>query len=174
MRDAYVIVERRTRIPFERQIMLTASPLPTVESPQFKESGLGELANAISVYRRILEAEARAVQDGADENVISARVIGYLLLELYARCPTLGDQACSKVIQEVISLSQDSEHDEHDVVLMVGKRHRDHLIRGCRLDYLSVLFKISVASSQDTRQAIHPAFLTHFASFPRHVDRPGQ
>ena len=130
-----MIVEHPTRAPFERQIMSTASPLPTVGSPRFRESGLGELANAISVYRRILEAEARAVQDGADENVISARVIGYLLLELYTRCPTLGDQAWSKVIQEVVSLSQDSEHDEHDVVFMVGQRHRDHLIRGCAPDY---------------------------------------
>ena len=174
MRDAYVIVERRTLTPFGWQVMLTASPLPTVGSPQFRESGLGELTNAVSVYRRILEAEAQAVQDGADENVISARVIGYLLLELYARCPTLGIQACSKVIQEVISLSQDSEHDEHDVIFMVGERHRDHLIRGCRLDYLSVLFNISVVSSQDTRQAVHPSFLTPFASFLRQVNRPGQ
>ena len=127
--------------------MSTATPLPTVGSPRFRESGLGELANAISVYRRILEAEARAVQDGADENVMSARVIGYLVLELYARCPTLGGQACSKVVQEVVSLSQDSKHDEYDVVFMVGKRHRDHPIRGCRLDYLSVSFDISVVSS---------------------------
>ena len=129
--------------------MLTASPLPTVGSPQFQESGLYHWANGLSIYRKILEAEARAVEGGADENIISARVAGYLILELYARSRTLGSQACSSVAKQAISLPRDSEHDENDVIFLVGQRHRDLLIRGCKLDYFSVPFDISVVSSQD-------------------------
>ena len=123
----------------QQETMLTASLLPPVESPQFQESGLGEQVNAISVYTKILNAEAQAIHDGENENLVSARVVGFLVLELGARHHILGSQACSKVIQEVISLSQDPNCDENDAVFVVGKRHLDHLIRGCTFYYFPVL-----------------------------------
>jgi len=122
--------------------MLATSPLPPVESPQFQESGLGERANATSVYTMIPNAEAQAIRGGENENIISARVAGFLVLELGARYHILGSLACSAVVQEVVSLSRDPEHNENGVVFMVGKRHRDLLIRGCTFDYFLMLFDI--------------------------------
>ncbi|KAF9645735.1 hypothetical protein BDM02DRAFT_3262713 [Thelephora ganbajun] len=106
---------------------MTMSPLPTLESPQFRESGVCELPNAASMYEKILRAEAQAVQDGANENVMLARVVGHLLLELHARRGILGNQPCETIIDEVIP-SSTGHGDGDNVVFEVGRQYRDHLI----------------------------------------------
>ncbi|KAF9645778.1 hypothetical protein BDM02DRAFT_3189404 [Thelephora ganbajun] len=99
------------------------SSLPALESPRFRESGLRESPNAASVYEKILQAEARA-----NENLMLARVVGHLFLELHARCDILGDRPCEAIIDEVMSPSTD-HGDGGNVVFEVGRRYRDHLIR---------------------------------------------
>jgi hypothetical protein len=130
--------------------MTMTSPLPTLESTQLQELGLHKWLNAVSAYKVILQAEALAIQDEANENIISARVAGYLLLELYARRGILGDQPCATVIDEIMSPSQDgganSERDVIDVVFEIGRWYQDRLIRACAFDYFTVCpsFNISV------------------------------
>jgi hypothetical protein len=84
-----------------------------------------------AAYSNILQAEDRALQDGADENVISARVVGHLLLELYARRGILGDQPYLSVIDEIVCSPQNCDD---DLIFELGKRYRDHLIRPCASD----------------------------------------
>ncbi|KAF9645780.1 hypothetical protein BDM02DRAFT_3119694 [Thelephora ganbajun] len=110
---------------------MTTSPLPALESPRFRESGLCELPNAASVYEKILQAEAQAVQDGANENVVLARVIGHLFLELHARRDILGDRPYETIIDEVMSPSTD-HGDGGNVVFGVGRWYRNVLICGFR------------------------------------------
>jgi hypothetical protein len=108
--------------------------LPTFESPQFRElePPIPAYAKALqAAYSNILQAEDRALQDGADENVISARVVGHLLLELYARRGILGDQSYLSVIDEIVCSPQDRDD---DLIFELGKRYRDHLIRPCASD----------------------------------------
>jgi hypothetical protein len=113
-------------------------PLPTLESPQFQELEPPAPAYTKSLqlaYSNILQAEDRALQDGANENVISARVIGHLILELYARRGILGDQPYLSVIDEIVCSPQD--HD-NDLIFELGGRYRDHLIHSCASDLFSV------------------------------------
>lgn len=55
-------------------ILLKTSPLPSLT--QVEGSGLPEWPPAVGVHTQILQAEARAIQDEADEDVLSARVVG--------------------------------------------------------------------------------------------------
>lgn len=121
------------------------SPLPSIESSQFQGSGLGEQTDAMGAYRRILEAEAQVAGDEEDEDLIAARVAGFLLLELCARRHILGSKAYLRVAQEIISQPLDAEH---DVVFSVGRHYRDHLIRSCMPDYHLCRFASHLPQSQ--------------------------
>lgn len=111
-----------------------ATPLPPLTSPQFHDSGLYERPNAVAAYEKILKAEAHAALSGSNDDLVSARVAGYFMLELYASRRILGDQAFTSVIEGVMRSSQGGEcvqHDDHSVVYEVGKLFRDHLILAC-------------------------------------------
>jgi len=116
----------------------SATPLPPIESPQFQGSGLHEQPNAVAAYEKILRAEAQAAQDGANEDLVSARVAGYFTLELYAGRGILGDQPFRTIINDVMQASQNSEDrkDDNSAVYEVGRKHRDHLIGACTFDRL--------------------------------------
>ncbi|KAF9643386.1 hypothetical protein BDM02DRAFT_3273075 [Thelephora ganbajun] len=127
---------------------MTMSPLPTLESPQFQESGLCELPNAASMYEKILQAEARAVQDGANENVMLVRVVGHPLLELHAKRGIFGNRPCETIIDEVIP-SSTGHGDGDNVVFEVGRRYRDHLI--CRFRTSTEPYRYPPPSSHPSR-----------------------
>jgi hypothetical protein len=113
-------------------------PLPTLESPQFQELEPPTPAYTKTLqvaYSKILQAEDRAIQDGANKNVISARVVGHLILELYARRGILGDQPYLSVIDESLYLPQDRDN---DLIFELGERYRDNLIRPCSSDPFSI------------------------------------
>ena len=119
----------RSTESLEQQTTTTTTPLPALKSTQFPE--LHGRPQVVGAHEKILRAEARAVHDEANGNVILARVVGYLLLELYARRHIFGDRPFVRVADDVMSSSQDRENIIHDdiVVFEVGQRYRDRLIR---------------------------------------------
>ena len=110
--------------------MNDVSPLPPLESPQFHGSGLHERPNAVAAYEKVLKAEAQAVQDGVNQDLVHARVAGYLILELYASREILGDQPFTTVINDIVLPSQDREGGgDNSVVYRIGKRYLENLVR---------------------------------------------
>ena len=83
---------------------------------------------AENAYRIILKAEDHATLYDHADNLISVRVVGYLFLEFLDLHDVLGDQAFSRVVQEVTSLPWKATHNQNDIVFLVGKRYQDHLI----------------------------------------------
>ena len=113
--------------------MITVSPLP--KSPQLSHSC--GFPDAVKAYSKILEAEAQATRNEESDNIMFARIAGFLILELSAQCQTFGTQPCSKVVQDVLSPSQDPVNGGNDSVFGVGKYYLHHLICGCTSDPLS-------------------------------------
>ena len=85
----------------------------------------------------ILQAERDAVERQAEGDIVSARVAGYLLLEFHAQSDFFGDRACTSVVTQVMSRSQDASNDEHGVIFEVGRLFRDKFIRLCAFDQFS-------------------------------------
>jgi len=118
---------------------MTKSPLPACNSSRFQESGLHELSRAVTAYELILRAEAQVLQDKANGNLVSARVIGYLLLELHAQRGVLTDKPFSKLVDEIILSAQDEDKPGAvDVVFRLGQKYRDQLVRACVFDFFSL------------------------------------
>jgi len=142
--------------------MPSGTPLPPLESPQFQGSGLHERPNAVAAYEKVLKAEALAVQDGRNQDLVHARVAGYLILELYDRRDVLGDQAFTTVINDVIQTSQDREGEgDNSVVYGVGKRYLENLVRPGGFD--RCLFYVCSSSNVNRSLVMalgtwHPAF----------------
>jgi hypothetical protein len=133
--------------------MTRTAPLPTtLELAQLHLLGLHG-PDTINVYERILRAEAwalhhlhRAHQTGAqillkeaNENVVCARVAGYLFLELCAQHNILGGQQSTKLMNEIMSSPLDHGGGDVGIVFKIGRRYRDHLIRACAFNYFPVL-----------------------------------
>ena len=92
--------------------------------------------DAVIVYKKILQAEARVVRDDNQEEVLLARVVGYFLIELYVRRHILGDRPFTKVIEEVMPSPQnDGSGVECDdsVIFAVGRWYRGRVIAACTL-----------------------------------------
>jgi hypothetical protein len=111
----------------------TMSLFPSPKPLQPQESGLIPAA----VLDRVLQAETQAIQEKADENAMSARIVLHLLRQLNERRDILGDQPCTRVINEIVPSLQ---HDDNNLIFELGQRYRDHLIRTCTFSYFSVLF----------------------------------
>ena len=80
---------------------ITPSPLPALDSPRTKNLRLND-----GPYRRgydmILRAERHVTERNAGEDIMPARVTGYLLLEFDAR-PDLFGAACASIVKQVTS-----------------------------------------------------------------------
>jgi hypothetical protein len=86
---------------------------------------------------RIHQAESQAIQENANENVISAKIVFHLLHQLDERRDVLGDQPCTRVISE---LAQSLQDDDNSPIFKLGRRYLDHLICACTFSYFSVFF----------------------------------
>ena len=113
---------------------ITPSPLPALDSPRIKNLRLDD-----GPYRRgydmIPRAERHATERNAGEDIMSARVAGYLLLE-FDTWPGLFGAACASIVKQVTSPPQGLKKNQHDVVFEVGKLYRDKLLRLCAFDWL--------------------------------------
>ena len=119
-----------------------------------------EQPNAVAAHERVLKAEAQAIQDGITQDLVHARVAGYLILELYARRGILGDQPFPTVINDVIQPSQDHEgKEDHSGVYGVGKRYLNDLVHPSEFDrplFASTVYLTSQSiSSVGSGQAAH-------------------
>ena len=108
---------------------ITVPSLPTAGDTQVDRLS-SDLLHAYDIIRR---AEQFAIQQEQKDDMISAGVVGYLLLELNARSEILGEQPCASIVKEVTS--QVSGKKERDVVFEVGRHYRNKLLRACTFDY---------------------------------------
>jgi len=114
-----------------------SSPLPALDSPRIEKLRLREIPTRHSAYGMILRAEQDAVKRQAGEDIICARVAGYLLLEFHAQSRFFGDRACASIVMQLTSLPQDASGDENSVIFEVGRLLRDKFIRLCAFDRFS-------------------------------------
>jgi len=76
---------------------------------------------------------------------MSARVAGYLLIELFNRREILeSGEPCSKLTRGVESSSQ-TGGTAHDVVFAVGRQYCDYFLRTCMFRFFPTLFAILVS-----------------------------
>ena len=102
-------------------------------------------------YDRTLRAEFHAAEQAevdptnqdAQDNVNSARIAGYLLLELFDRRTTLGEGPCKALRKSILSEVREPAEDEHDVVFSVGRWYHDHLMRLCTLCFFPSFLSFS-------------------------------
>jgi len=122
-----------------------SSPLPALDSLRIEELRLNERPHCCSAYDIILRTERDAVERQANEDIVSARVAGYLLLEFHAQSDLLGDRACASIVTRVTSLPQDASGDQHSII-EAGRLFRDKLIRLCtfgQLFYVALRSRLS-------------------------------
>jgi len=127
-------------------VALSTNPLPP--SPQAWASTPSHL----EAYNLVLKAESHANEQvqvnpnpEADDRLMSARIAGYLLLELFERREILSDNPCASLVSQIISTSR-KFGGTYDAVFGLGEWHRDRLIRMCALDLFPAAFGISVPS----------------------------
>ena len=111
--------------------------LPLPPEPTTYEIWREDRPQYLSAYNLAFNAESHAAQQAeaeptnkAKDNIISARVAGYLLVELFDRREILTEGPCSRLSIEL--QSEDKEGgDANDVVFKLGKLYRDRLMRLC-------------------------------------------
>ena len=133
-------------------IILSASSLPRNHAQS--EELRAYSPYYLRAYRLVLDAELHA--NGRD-NLISARVAGYLLLELFNRRGVLSEGPCASLVKQLNSPSLTGGN-AIQVVFEVGKLHHNHLLRLCGFNFFPALFGISVSSQfeQPPRSTQHP------------------
>ena len=131
-------------------IKLSASPLPRKPAP-FEDWRVYR-PDYLSVYNLVLDAERHANEQveanpssrEAKDNLMFARVAGYLLTELFNRRTILSEGPCASLAKQLKSPSREGGT-VHDVVFGVGQWHRDFLLRLCTFDFIPTSFGISVS-----------------------------
>ena len=121
-------------------IRLSPSPLP--REPAQSEALDAYSPDYLSAYNLVLDAELHANER---DNLISARVAGYLLLELFNRRGILSEGPCASLVKQLNSPSRQGKSDIQ-VVFELGEFHRNHLLRLCGFDFSPALFGISLSS----------------------------
>ena len=115
-------------------IVTTSSTLPALDSPRIEELRLSERPHCRSAYHTILRAERHDVERQANEDIVSTRVAGYILLEFHAQSDSFGDRARASIVTRVTSLPRDTGGDDHNIVFDAGRLFRDKFIRLCAFD----------------------------------------
>ena len=110
---------------------ITATPLPALNSPRIQELRLIDRPCYCCTYATILRAEQHATEQEGEEDIISARVAGYFLLEFIAQSEFFGENPCTSIISIITETPLYSGKNEHDVVFEFGELCRDKLLRLC-------------------------------------------
>ena len=141
-------------------IILSASPLSCVPPTPFQER-----PDYLSAYNLALKAERHADEQVRDnpsnqqtkDNLISARVAGYLLLELFNRRGVLSEGPCASFVEQLNSPSRVGKSGIQ-VVFELGEYYRNYLLRLCGFNFFPALFGISVSSQfeQPPQSTQHP------------------
>ena len=136
--------------------IIESSPSPLPREPAQSEA-LGACSpDYLRAYNLVLKAERRAVEK---DNLMFARVAGYLLLELFNRRGVLSGEPCASFVKQLNSPSRQGKSDIQ-VVFELGEYYRNHLLRLCGFDLFPALFGISVSSQfeQPPRSTQHPPY----------------
>lgn len=114
----------------------TPLPLQPLPSQTILWLRLHEEPNVVAAYEKTLEAEAQAIQDGANEDLTSARVAGHFLLHLYIFRDPIGDYPFKTIIGEIMQPPQDREDGKRDysAVFEVGRRYQDFMRVPCTFE----------------------------------------
>lgn len=130
-------------------VKLTVSPLPRPPPPHEEWS----LSRPIylKAYNTILEAgdhaseqvKANPFSEEAKDNAMHARVIGYLLLEVFNRRAILTEGPCASIAKQIESASREGLT-AHDIVFGIGKWYFDCLLHTCMFDFFPS-FGVSVS-----------------------------
>ena len=160
-------------------IAVFPSPLPRKPAPS--EEWRIYRPNYLSAYNIILDAEYHAAQqvgtDSSDQeasdNVMFARVAGYLLLELFNRRVILTETPCISLVKQILSPSREFGT-ARDVVFAIGSRGRENLLRLCVYDLLLLHLPSQFFCSPDICQEVSHTLLAPLASFLRHIGEHDQ
>ena len=114
-------------------------------------------------YDLAFNAEVYAQAEDNDK-IVSARVVGYLLIELFARSKiiTMGPYDC--VVKEVTSQPRASGEGSFALIFEIGKRYRDRFLRLCASLSFPTSLSVLISHSSDNHHRV-PRILT--ASFTR-------
>ena len=108
-------------------VELQALPLPR-EPPKYEEWQ----EDWLSAYNLTFNAERYATQN---HDIISARVAGYFLIELFNRRAFITTEPCDRLSKRLQSEGREPGMSANDVVFQVGKLYRDRLIRLCAFNF---------------------------------------
>src|SRR6266478_5790276 len=118
------------------------APLPHLDPAQLHRLGLYEWDYFSLAYAIIVVAEAEANQNGIQADVLSSRVLGFLLLELFCRRHILVDQPWRKPQLEIVlgyCITTESLVSRSDIVFNLGRWYQNLLIRSCMFAHFLVI-----------------------------------
>lgn len=111
------------------------------------------------------EAAKKAIQE-AKQNLMFARVAGYLLIELFTRREILTNGPYQSLAKQLTSPPRDGGT-THDIVIQVGKWHFDHLLRMCTFVSPLICSGSQFPCRLYGHQIVPNSFLTPLASLLR-------
>ena len=145
--------------------IIESSPSPLPREPAQSEALGAYNPDYLNAYNLVLDAECHVGKQVRDhpsnqqtkDNLISARVAGYLLLELFNRRGVLSEGPCASFVEQLNSPSRAGKSGIH-VVFELGEYYRNYLLRLCGFDFFPALFGISASSQfeQPPRSTQHP------------------
>jgi len=130
-----------------------------------------ELTAFADAYHIVLDAEHHAekqllinsIGQKEKDNLIFARVTGFLLIELFDNRKILSVTPCVTLALEITAPPLTGST-PHELVFGLGKRHIDCFIRPCEFGSSPTSFSISFSCRSDMRQAVANSTYTRFAS----------
>ena len=140
-------------------------PLPLPPSPPEYDTWHKDCPQYLSAYNLAFNAERYATQKlvsgpTKDDNIICARVAGYLLVELFNWREILTTHPCDRLSKELQSESQEPGGSVNDVVFKVGKLYRDRFIRLCAF-HLTYVIRCSNFPAVRTTTTTNPTPSSH-------------
>ena len=154
-------------------VQLSPSPLPRRMNKDASKVAYDIVLDAESYANNQLEASQEELNQAtkagrgaakkaileAKENLIFARVAGYLLIELFIRRGVLTNRPYQSLVKQLTSPPRNGGT-AHDVVIQVGKWHFDHLLRMCTFGLPFKPSGISVSSQtvRSPNRTQHPLY----------------
>ena len=81
------------------------------------------------------QAKADPTSQNAQDNMVFTRVAGYLLIELFDRRTTLGEEPCEALQKSLLPEVCEPAEDEDDIVFGVGRWCCYQFLQLCTLDF---------------------------------------
>ena len=140
-------------------------PVVTLESealpclPQCYADWKKEEPLCTQAYDLVLEAEKHARHERNDDKIVSARVVGYLLIELFARSKILPKDSYRCVAEEITSEPREQGGGPFALIFEIGKRYRDRFLRLCASLSFPTSLSIMISYSLDNHHHV-PRILT--------------